>query len=258
MDTITITNPLDKTAFTYGKVGYPSIVVFDPSGKEVGRKLFQSWLRQENVTDAEAQEEAIQAIEKIISGKCKICEDPVAGVPPTDKAQTYDGWAVGPDGIVGTVTFKLAKANRDGVVKVSGSAKIGSRTVRFSSVSRNNTPKHFLNLIKKRGALVAKGRLLGVQFDALFSNDLYNRIGQHASEMAEQIKALFKEKGYRFFLDSPTNQQFIILENSKIKELEKEVVMGFWEEYDADHTVMRFATSWSTTQEDIEALRKLL
>ena len=139
-----------------------------------------------------------------------------------------------------------------------GGTKVGALCGEAVVFCKNNTPQHFVNLIKKRGALLAKGRLLGVQFEALFTNELYYRIGKHAIDMAEQLKVLFKEKGYQFFLDSPTNQQFVVLENSKLKELEKQVIMGFWEKYDDNHTVMRFATSWSTTQEDVDALKKLL
>lgn len=134
MELITITNPLTKAEFTYGKVGYPSIIVFDPNGREVGRKMFQGWLRQANVTDAEAQEEAIQAIERIINGKCEICEDPAAGTPPANAAQTYDGWAVGANGVAGTVAFKLGKAGRDGSVKVTGSVTVGGKTTAFGQV----------------------------------------------------------------------------------------------------------------------------
>jgi len=139
-----------------------------------------------------------------------------------------------------------------------GGTKVGALCGEALVFCKGNTPNHFVNLIKKRGALLAKGRLLGVQFEALFTNDLYYRIGAHAINMAEQLKEIFKAKGYQFFLTSPTNQQFVVLENNKLKELEKQVIMGFWEKYDDTHTVMRFATSWSTTQEDIDALEKLL
>ena len=76
--------------------------------------------------------------------------------------------------------------------------------------------------------------------------------------MAEELKKLFREKGFRFYLDSPTNQQFVILENDLMERLQEEVAFSFWEKYDEDHTVVRFATSWSTTKEDIEQLRELL
>ena len=76
--------------------------------------------------------------------------------------------------------------------------------------------------------------------------------------MAEKLKKAFREKGYKFLIDSPTNQIFVILENEKKKELEKEARFGFWEKYDEDHTVIRFATSWGTKMEDIDALIELL
>ena len=76
--------------------------------------------------------------------------------------------------------------------------------------------------------------------------------------VAEKLKALFHEKGYPFYLESPTNQQFLIFENEKLQELGKHVTYSFWEPYDETHTVVRFATSWSTTDEDLEELAKYL
>lgn len=76
--------------------------------------------------------------------------------------------------------------------------------------------------------------------------------------MAEELKALFREKGYPFLLDSPTNQQFIILEKAKMAELQEHVSFSFWENLDETHAAVRFATSWSTTEEDIQSLRALL
>ena len=124
--------------------------------------------------------------------------------------------------------------------------------------TRNNTPDHFLNLIKRRGALLAKGRLLGVQFDTLFTDDLYFKISRHAVDKAEELKQIFRDKGYEFFLESPTNQQFVIIGNNKMEKLKEKVAFGFWEKYDGEHTVVRFATSWSTTDQDMEYLRSVL
>ena len=118
---------------------------------------------------------------------------------------------------------------------------------------RGNAPAHFLTQVKQHGALLAKGRLLGVQFDALFTDDLYFQISAHAIAMAEKLKALFREKGYPFLLDSPTNQQFIILEKARMAELQEHVSFGFWEDLDETHAAVRFAASWSTTEEDIQA-----
>ena len=124
--------------------------------------------------------------------------------------------------------------------------------------NRFETPAHFITQIKQHGALLAKGRLLGVQFDALFTDNLYYKIGEHGILMADKLKNIFKTKGFRFYLESPTNQQFIILENSKMEELSKTIAFSFWEKYDENHTVVRFATSWSTTQQDLEELEKAL
>lgn len=123
-------------------------------------------------------------------------------------------------------------------------------------------PKHlvdgFFTIIKQSGALLAKGWIAGAQFDALFSNDLYLRCGRNAIDLAEQLKAALKEKGYSFYLESPTNQQFIILENEQKKKLEEKIIFSFWEKYDEDHTVVRLATSWSTTEADLKELLEIL
>lgn len=139
-----------------------------------------------------------------------------------------------------------------------GGTKVGALCGEAVVFTKNNTPKRFMTRVKQHGALVAKGRLLGVQFDALFTDDLYFEIGAHAINMAEKLKEILREKGCTFYLDSPTNQQFIVVENSKLQELGKKVTYSFWEKYDENHTVIRLATSWSTTEEDVEALREVL
>lgn len=139
-----------------------------------------------------------------------------------------------------------------------GGTKVGALCGEAVVFTHNNAPKHFFTMVKQHGALLAKGRLNSVQFDALFTNDLYFKISRHAIDMAEQLKQMFREKGYKFFMDSPTNQQFIILENSKMRELEQKVRFSFWEKYDDNHTVVRFATAWSTTQEQMEALKAII
>lgn len=139
-----------------------------------------------------------------------------------------------------------------------GGTKVGALCGEAVVFTHNNRPKHFENYIKKRGALLAKGRLLSVQFDTLFTDNLYFDISAHAIEMAGKLKAMFAAKGYKFFLESPTNQQFIILENDKLKELEKKVRFSFWEKYDDSHTVVRFATAWSTTDENLKELDSII
>lgn len=139
-----------------------------------------------------------------------------------------------------------------------GGTKCGALCGEAVVFTKNNMPSHFENLVKKHGALLAKGRLLGVQFDALFTDNLYLEISKNAIDTAEALKKALKEKGYRFLLDSPTNQQFVILENKFMEELKKSVKFNFWEKYDNDHTVVRFATSWSTKMENVEKLINLL
>lgn len=125
-------------------------------------------------------------------------------------------------------------------------------------VFTKKAPKHFMTMVKQQGALLAKGRLLGIQFDTLFTDDLYTKISRNAIDTAMKLKKALQEKGYQLYIDSPTNQQFIILENNKKEELAKKVRFDFWEKYDEDHTVIRFATSWGTKMEDIDALIELL
>ena len=139
-----------------------------------------------------------------------------------------------------------------------GGTKVGALCGEAVVFTKNNTPKHFMTSIKQHGGLLAKGRLLGVQFDTLFTDGLYFEISKNAIDKAEKLKKLLADKGYRFHLDSPTNQQFIIVENGKLEELKKNVAVGFWEKYDDSHTVVRLATSWATTDADIEELAKYL
>ena len=125
-------------------------------------------------------------------------------------------------------------------------------------VFTKQAPKHFFTTIKQHGALLAKGRLLGVQFDTLFTNNLYGRIAQNAIDRAQEMVAVLKEKGIPFFLETPTNQQFVILENTYMEALAERVGFDIWEPFDPTHTVVRFATSWATTPVQIQLLKELL
>jgi len=139
-----------------------------------------------------------------------------------------------------------------------GGTKVGALCGEAVVFAHNNAPKHFITKMKQRGALLAKGRLLGIQFDTLFTDNLYMEISRHAIEMAERLKQILKDKGYRFYIESPTNQQFVILSNNQMAELGKHVCFSFWEKYDDTHTIVRLATSWSTTEEDLKELEKWL
>ncbi|HEM5983896.1 TPA: aminotransferase class I/II-fold pyridoxal phosphate-dependent enzyme [Streptococcus suis] len=140
-----------------------------------------------------------------------------------------------------------------------GGTKLGALMGEALVFTKNNQPKNFESIVKHHGALLAKGRVTGVQFDCLFTDDLYLELGRHAIAMAEQLKEILQEKGYRFYLKSPTNQQFVIVKNEELTRLtEAGIAYGFWEKYDDSHSVIRFATSWSTSQEDLDELRKIL
>ncbi|HFI0977854.1 TPA: low specificity L-threonine aldolase [Streptococcus suis] len=140
-----------------------------------------------------------------------------------------------------------------------GGTKLGALLGEALVFTKNNQPKNFVSIVKHHGTLLAKGRVTGVQFDCLFTDDLYLELGRHAIAMAEQLKEILQEKGYRFYLKSPTNQQFVIVKNEELARLtEAGIAYGFWEKYDDSHSVIRFATSWSTSQEDLDELRKIL
>lgn len=139
-----------------------------------------------------------------------------------------------------------------------GGTKVGALCGEAVVFTKHNQPAHFSNTIKQHGALLAKGRLLGVQFDALFTDGLYLKISQSAIELAMRLKQGLQEKGYQFFVDSPTNQQFIILPNERLEALKQEISYSFWEKYSADQTVIRLVTSWATTKADVEQLLEIL
>ena len=122
----------------------------------------------------------------------------------------------------------------------------------------HGAPPHFMTMVKQQGALLAKGRLLGIQFDVLFTDGLYLRLGRHAIETAALLKEALAEKGYQFFLDSPTNQIFVVLPNAQLAALEGKAKFGFWEKYDDTHTVVRIATSWATDPAEVRQLIALL
>ncbi len=139
-----------------------------------------------------------------------------------------------------------------------GGTKVGALCGEAVVFTKKNTPPHFVNLLKKHGALLAKGRLPGIQFDTLFTDGLYLELGRHAMRMAELLRKAFEEKGYTFFIQSPTNQLFIVLENGQMERLKEKVRFSFWENYDDSHTVVRFATSWATEEEAVRELTALL
>ena len=139
-----------------------------------------------------------------------------------------------------------------------GGTKVGALFGEAAVFTKKNTPKHFVTRIKQHGALLAKGWLTGVQFDVLFTDGLYFEISKKAVDLAQKMKEGFAQRGYEFFIDSPTNQQFIVLENGEMEQLRKKVRFSFWEKIDDSHAAVRIATSWATKESEIRELFKIL
>lgn len=114
--------------------------------------------------------------------------------------------------------------------------------------------KDFRYYIKQNGGMLAKGRLLGIQFLTLFEDGLYFQLSEHAVSQAMRIRDAFKAKGYAFLVDSPSNQQFPILDNATMERLSADFLFSVWQKVDADHTAVRFCTSWATRPEAVDAL----
>ena len=117
---------------------------------------------------------------------------------------------------------------------------------------------HFFTIIKQHGALLAKGRLLGLQFDTLFTDGLYQRIGEAALRAAEDIRTALRANGYQLCFASPTNQTFCLVDREQMEKLREYVDFSQWEVYDEMHTIIRFATSWATKDEDVCTLCRIL
>ncbi|HML67569.1 MAG TPA: beta-eliminating lyase-related protein [Clostridia bacterium] len=114
--------------------------------------------------------------------------------------------------------------------------------------------KDFRYHIKQRGGMLAKGRLLGIQFETLFEDGLYDEIGRHTVKQAQRIAAAVRAKGYELFVDSPTNQVFPILPRELLKKLASDFGYAFWQTFDSENDVVRFCTSWATPPEMVDAL----
>ncbi len=139
-----------------------------------------------------------------------------------------------------------------------GGTKVGALCGEAVVFPGGNAPAHFFTTIKQHGALLAKGRLLGIQFDTLFTDGLYFRISRHAIDLAQELKSIFHKAGIEFYIDSPTNQQFVILTPDQIESLRKEVLFEIWDQLPDGRSVVRFVTSWATTKEQLSRLEELL
>lgn len=139
-----------------------------------------------------------------------------------------------------------------------GGTKCGALFGEAVVTSRPELLPRFDSVMKLHGALMAKGRLLSLQFISLFSDDLYLRIGHHADRLAMRLKKGFEAKGYRCYIDSPTNQQFFVLPNEKIDSLKREAGFEYWGTRGEAESVVRLVTDWSTTEGDVDRMIALL
>ena len=134
-----------------------------------------------------------------------------------------------------------------------GGTKCGAYCGEAVVFPKGNAPAHFFTIVKQHGALLAKGRLLGIQFDTLMSDDLYFRLARHAVVQAMRLRDAFVAKGYKMYSNSPTNQQFVLLSKNTIARLSKDFVFEQWYPV-GDDMNCRFVTSWATRVQDVDAL----
>ncbi len=135
-----------------------------------------------------------------------------------------------------------------------GGTKVGAMMGEAVVIMNPVLKRDFRYLIKQRGGMLAKGRLLGIQFETLFEDGLYFKIAKHADDLAMKIRRAFEEKGIKMLFDSKTNQQFPILPNEVMEKLAEKYAFSFWCKVGEDHTAVRFCTSWATLEENVNAL----
>ena len=135
-----------------------------------------------------------------------------------------------------------------------GGTKVGAFFGEAVVIMNPQLKPDFRYCIKQKGGMLAKGRLLGIQFLELFRDGLYFEIAKHAIDMAMILKEGLKEKGYSFFMDSVTNQQFIMIEDEKLEKIREKYGVTYQQRYDETHSVIRLCTSWATTEENVRSL----
>ena len=139
-----------------------------------------------------------------------------------------------------------------------GMTKVGAMFGECVVIANSAIAEDFRYLIKQHGGMLAKGWLLGAQFEALFENDLYFKIARHANEMADILRDTLAQLGYPLSVEGSTNQVFPILPDSLLDRLSEEVTYSPMGRVDDSHQTVRFCTSWATTREDVISLCDLL
>ena len=164
------------------------------------------------------------------------------------------GYALAAEG----ADFTLRDIARLADVFYIGGTKCGALFGEALVVTNRTLLKQLFPLVKQHGALLAKGRLLGLQFGVLFSNGLYERICGNAVALALRLREIMRRAGYEVVIESPTNQQFFRLPNDVIDKLRCSVSFDYWGPRGAESSIVRFVTSWATTEADIDELERLL
>ena len=135
-----------------------------------------------------------------------------------------------------------------------GGTKMGALFGEAVVITNENIKKDFRCIMKQRGATLAKGRLLGVQFDTLFTDGLYCRAARHAVEQAMRLRKAVEKKGWELYYDSPTNQQFPVVPDAALAKLAEKYSFATWAHLEDGRTAVRFCTSWATRREDMDEL----
>lgn len=135
-----------------------------------------------------------------------------------------------------------------------GGTKVGALFGEAVVITNNELKPDFRYFIKQKGGMLAKGRLLGIQFETLFEDGLYMEVSEHAARLADKLRTAFWAAGYDFLVDSPTNQIFPVMSDAKLEELGKNFSFSYQKRVDETHSAVRFCTSWATKEEDIDKL----
>lgn len=154
--------------------------------------------------------------------------------------------------------FTLKDVARIADVFYIGGTKVGALFGEAVVVTNPKLLRNLFPLVKQHGALLAKGRLLGLQFGVLFRDGLYERIGEKAVKHAITIRESFRKAGYEVVIESPTNQQFLRLPNEVIDRLRQDMSFDYWGSRGEKESIVRFVTSWATTDENIARLQELV
>ena len=167
-----------------------------------------------------------------------------------------DGARMGYGVMSEAATLTLADVAEYTDVFYIGGTKVGAMFGEAVVITNPALKRDFRYMIKQNGGMLAKGRLLGIQFDVLFTDDLYFEIAKHADDLAMRLKRAFVEKGYELRYDSYTNQQFPILPDEHVEILKEKYSFAIWEKVSATHSALRFCTSWATKEESVDSLIK--